>query len=146
MSDHHTTFARATLATLLCVATLAACAARSPRRDRVGDAGGHSLYLEHCVGCHGPFGAGDGPMAHRLPVAPPDLREISGRHAGRYPFDEVRRVIDGRHPVEGHGGAGMPAWGDAFLDPSDGYRAASVKEKVAQLARYLASIQVEGQE
>jgi hypothetical protein len=26
----------------------------------------------------------------------------------------VRKVIDGRQPVTGHGGKDMPVWGDAF--------------------------------
>ena len=118
-----------------------ACAARPPVADPAPLPTGAALYAVHCVECHGMVGAGDGPYAARLPVVPPDLRTITARRGGRYPVDEVRRIIDGRKPVAGHGGAGMPVWGDAFLDPADGYDARSVDEKVARLARYLQSLQ-----
>jgi mono/diheme cytochrome c family protein len=104
---------------------------------------GAKLYRTHCATCHGPSGKGDGPMAGRLRVVPPDLTAVSRRNGGKFPFERVYRIIDGREVVEGHGGSGMPIWGDAFLEEKEGYSAEKVKERITQLASYLASIQSE---
>ena len=80
-------------------------------------------------------------MADNLRVRPPDLTLIAKRNAGRFPADTVRRTIDGRNPVKGHGGPEMPVWGDAFRSPSDAYSDAKVAQKIDALVEYLKSIQ-----
>jgi mono/diheme cytochrome c family protein len=103
--------------------------------------GGAAIYRVHCATCHGPAGKGNGPMAARLTVVPPDLTRLSRGNGGKYPFDRVYRIIDGREVVPGHGGSGMPIWGDAFLEAREGYSAEKVKERITQVTHYLASLQ-----
>ena len=120
-------------------APLASGADRKDATDAVQQGG--ALYRTHCATCHGPAGKGDGPKTEGLRVAPPDLTELSHRNGGKYPFERVYRIIDGRDLVKGHGGNGMPVWGDVFLDAREGYSSEKVKEKITELTRYLASIQ-----
>jgi len=109
--------------------------------DASAAAKGASTYRTYCASCHGKEALGDGPLAPRLKVAPPDLTKLNRK--GRFSFDKVHRIIDGRRPLKGHGGAEMPVWGDAFLESRDGYDEAKVKERVTQLTHFLASIQKE---
>jgi mono/diheme cytochrome c family protein len=102
---------------------------------------GAATYRTHCAPCHGATGEGGGPLAPRLRITPPDLTKLSRRSDGKYPFDKVYRIVDGRDPVPGHGSGDMPIWGDAFLDSREGYSQERVKEKITQLVQYLASIQ-----
>jgi hypothetical protein len=82
-------------------------------------------------------------MADSLRVRPPDLTLIARRSGGRFPADVVRRIVDGRSPVKGHGGPEMPVWGDAFRSSSDAYSDAKVAEKIGALVEYLRSIQAD---
>jgi len=100
---------------------------------------GALTFKNYCVSCHGPKGEGDGPMADQLRVAPSDLTRLS--RGGKYPFDRTYRVIDGREEVKGHGGSGMPVWGDAFKNSREGYSEEMVKAKITDLVHYLASLQ-----
>jgi mono/diheme cytochrome c family protein len=119
---------------------VAGCA-RAPLRDPAAPYYGEALYRAHCAACHGISGAGGGPSAESLIVAPPDLRHIRRRNGGSYPLRRVERIIEGREPVSSHVRRGMPLWGDLLLEPRDGYQVKTMKKKVAHLARYLASIQ-----
>ena len=102
---------------------------------------GTALFRTYCSSCHGREGKGDGPVADRLRVAPPDLTQIAKRNHGRFEGDRVARIIDGRDPVKGHGGADMPVWGDAFKGSREGYEEASVKARIRALVDYLEEIQ-----
>jgi len=72
---------------------------RNPRMD--------ALYTQRCLGCHGPSGRGDGPIAASLPVPTPDFRETVQRMS----TSRIRRII-----AEGQGI--MPAYHPA-LQPSE---------------------------
>lgn len=109
--------------------------------DQRAIARGATTFETYCATCHGKTGVGDGPLASQLKFAPADLTQIARRNGGRFPFDQVAKSIDGREPVKGHGGAGMPVWGDAFLDSREGFSAAKVKDKIKELTQYLASLQ-----
>jgi mono/diheme cytochrome c family protein len=102
---------------------------------------GAVLFKEHCTRCHGERAKGDGPAAESLPYAPPDLTRIARRHGGKFPADKVRRIIDGRAAVPGHGGSGMPVWGDVFKTSREGYDERAVREKIDALVRFLKAIQ-----
>lgn len=102
---------------------------------------GRANFRSYCATCHGTDAKGDGPMADSLRVRPSDLTLIARRNDGRFPTDTVRRTIDGRSPVKGHGGPEMPVWGDAFRSPSEGYSEAKVAERIDALVEYLKSIQ-----
>jgi Cytochrome c len=102
---------------------------------------GSVTFRTHCAVCHGVDARGEGPLAEVLRVRPPDLTLIAKRSEGRFPADSVRRIIDGRNPVKGHGGPQMPVWGDAFRSSSDAYSEADATEKITGLVEYLRSIQ-----
>ncbi len=69
---------------------------------------GGELFRTYCTACHGASARGNGPLASSMTRKPADLTEIANRNGGSYPSDLVFRVIDGRKPVRGHGGANMP--------------------------------------
>jgi mono/diheme cytochrome c family protein len=101
---------------------------------------GGQTFMTRCAVCHGIAARGDGPLADSLRVRPPDLTLLAKR-AGSYSEDTVRRIIDGRKPVKGHGGPDMPVWGDAFKAAPDGFSDASVRERIGGVVEYLRSIQ-----
>jgi mono/diheme cytochrome c family protein len=102
---------------------------------------GHATYMTYCAVCHGVAARGDGPLADSLRVRPPDLTLLAKRSGGRFDDETVRRIIDGRKPVKGHGGPDMPVWGDVFKNTADGYSDAAVREKVMGVVEHLRSIQ-----
>jgi Cytochrome C oxidase, cbb3-type, subunit III len=62
-----------------------------------------ALYAQRCMGCHGPAGQGDGPVAVSLPVRMPDFRDTVERKS----ISQIRRAI-----AEGKGI--MPAFNPAL--------------------------------
>jgi hypothetical protein len=74
-------------------------------------------------------------------VRPPDLTLLAKRNGGRFSDETVRRIIDGRKPVKGHGGPDMPVWGDAFKSAPEGFSDAAVREKIVAIVEYLRSVQ-----
>ena len=62
-----------------------------------------ALYAQRCLGCHGPAGNGDGPLAQSLPARPPDFRQTVERKTN----NQIRRAI-----AEGKGT--MPAFSPAL--------------------------------
>jgi mono/diheme cytochrome c family protein len=103
---------------------------------------GRNLYLGYCAACHGPEGAGDGPVAANLNVLVPDLRILKGAD-GAFPRALVEEVVDGRTLRAGHGTQEMPVWGFAFRrdegDTPEGV--ANVQARVEALADYVESLQ-----
>ncbi len=104
-------------------------------------AAGAYTYKEHCTGCHGASGAGDGPMADNLRFRPPDLRRIAKRNGGQFPAQKVYRIVDGRVPVKGHGGSDMPVWGDALRNADSGYDQRIVELRLRAVVEYLRTLQ-----
>ena len=102
---------------------------------------GAELFKLHCASCHGESGKGDGKLADGLQFAPADLTRISQRNRGKFPFERVVQIVDGRKPLKGHGRTDMPTWGDVLLTQREGYDKDKVKEQIRRLAHYLASIQ-----
>jgi mono/diheme cytochrome c family protein len=104
---------------------------------------GAPIFKTYCVSCHGADGRGDGELSGRLRYLPADLTRIAHRNKGKFPFDDVRRVVDGREPTKGHDRRDMPAWGDALKNPSEGYDERETKAKIEALVHYIASLQQE---
>jgi mono/diheme cytochrome c family protein len=103
---------------------------------------GSAIYRTYCASCHGPEAKGDGPIAQHLRTVPPDLTRLAQRNRGKFDTDKIRRIIDGRDPVKGHGGPDMPVWGDAFKQTREGYSEEQVKARIASLVEFLESVQV----
>jgi mono/diheme cytochrome c family protein len=101
---------------------------------------GVGLYEQYCATCHGPRAAGDGPLASVLRKTPTNLTLIAKNNNGVFSVDDVARIIDGRKPIDGHGGGDMPVWGDAFDRSADGKDATAAK--IAAIVGYLRSVQV----
>jgi mono/diheme cytochrome c family protein len=102
---------------------------------------GDYLFRTYCASCHGNSAKGDGPLAESLRKRPADLTEIARRNKGVFPRDQVFRIIDGRQPVKGHGGANMPVWGDVFARSSEVHNEAAITERIEALVRYLEGLQ-----
>jgi mono/diheme cytochrome c family protein len=117
-------------------AVLAAHTARAQERYA-----GSEIFKTYCASCHGAKAKGDGPLADSLRTRPPDLTRLAARMGGTFQADVVRRIIDGRKPVKGHGGSDMPVWGDAFKSSHGRYSEADVKERIDALVQHLQLIQ-----
>ena len=104
-----------------------------------------------CAVCHGLDGQGNGPLTVLLKVRPPDLTDLAARNGGKFPFDYVMRIIDGRVTVGPHGTRDMPVWGDRFMrdfpktatqEPHRSKTAEPlVRARILELTYYLRSIQ-----
>ena len=122
---------------------LALLAGTLPAQARQGEVkeSGAAVFKTYCASCHGAQAHGDGPIAQHLRTVPPDLTGLALRNKGKFEGDKVLRIIDGREPVKGHGGADMPVWGDAFKQSAEGYSEARVKSRIEAIVEYLESIQ-----
>ena len=102
---------------------------------------GSYTYRTYCASCHGERGKGDGPLALSLRFHPPDLTRMARRNGGAYPEETVRKIIDGRRPIEGHGGPDMPIWGDAFKNAETGFDDEKVRLKIDSVVDFLKTLQ-----
>ena len=93
---------------------------------------GPQLYKRFCASCHGPDGAGDGPVSASLRNRPPDLAGIAARRRGEFPEDRLRQIIDGRSGMAAHGARDMPVWG-SDLQQAGANADAVIARLVAQL-------------
>jgi mono/diheme cytochrome c family protein len=119
---------------------LAASASAQDRPDPAAAAKGQIIYVRYCASCHGTAGRGDGVLAPDLRVPPADLTRIAARAAGHFPFEDVRRTIDGRTTTRGHGTSDMPVWGEVFPRAS-GTDSPDPESAISRLTHYLWSIQ-----
>jgi mono/diheme cytochrome c family protein len=104
-------------------------------------AAGRRTYRLYCAVCHGEKGKGDGSLAGQLRSTPPDLTVIARDNGGEYPAERVARIIDGREPLEGHGGPDMPVWGDAFHKSEPEADEEKIQEKIQSLVAFIAQLQ-----
>ncbi|HUY26522.1 MAG TPA: cytochrome c [Candidatus Binataceae bacterium] len=109
-------------------------------------AAGEADYQQYCAGCHGKDARGNGPDAKVIPLSPPpsDLTGLARAHGGKFPFDQVVDVIDGRKAVPSHERIQMPFWGVTLQKPGQEFSPASdadVKRRIEAISRYLESLQ-----
>lgn len=107
---------------------------------------GAAEYLNSCAVCHGVDAEGDGPLTEVLMKRPADLTRLAERNGGRFPYQRVFAVIDGRFDVSSHGEREMPVWGRQFLEedaklygPSGGEIVAT--DRIYNLTNYIESLQ-----
>jgi mono/diheme cytochrome c family protein len=105
---------------------------------------GKELYGIYCAICHGPRAKGDGELASRLAVAPPDLTQISARNGGVFPLRDVADSVygyAGKHDLDL-----MPEFTalldgpETVLTDAEG-RAQPVPQRLAEMLVYLQSLQ-----
>lgn len=107
-------------------------------------AAGRALFTRYCASCHGVDGTGSGPLGDQLKTPPADLTHVRTRTAGRFPFEKLREIIDGRREVLLHGPREMPVWGVQLgkdIEPRS--RPIRVSGEITVLLSYLESIQRE---
>lgn len=87
--------------------------AQDPIPDRSWAAAGETTFLQNCAPCHGPTGAGDGPVMVEQNLSAPGLSDPE-RVALGSPADWFRTTRDGR--IENL----MPPWGNQMTDAQIG--------------------------
>lgn len=109
---------------------------------------GKAEYMRSCASCHGPEGAGNGPMADQLTTPPANLQMLGDK----YSSSEWYAIIDGRNTPRAHGTSDMPVWGDAYAgiakemggkerDPTQVEIEQDINGRILSLIYYLQSIQ-----
>jgi len=126
------------LCLLLLVAGVTAAQAQDIRAGR-------EVYDRYCAACHGPDGTGEGPLQRVLDVPPGDLTRLQRSNDGRFPLARVVRRIDGRDPLDAHGGE-MPVYGEIFAGRSttlgtEGGETVRGSPRMADLVAYLRRLQ-----
>lgn len=111
--------------------------------DDAAQIAGSSLFKTYCATCHGVDARGDGPLADQLRARPPDLTLFARRNKDAFDKEKVRRIVDGRDPVKGHGGPDMPVWGDVFRRAEEGYSDKKAAQRIDSVVEYLAGVQRE---
>lgn len=89
----------------------------APDRDRPAriPIEGAKIFQYDCAACHGADGRGHGPASVALKHALPDLTLISKRNGGKFPFQRVKDLMEGKQPEPlAHGDREMPIWGPIF--------------------------------
>ncbi len=135
---------RAVLAGILGLGLLGSAVARTAgeESEQPDNFAGAFTYRTYCARCHGNDGSGDGPAAENLAFQPPDLRTIARRNKGQFPAERVRKIVDGRKPVKGYNGSGMPAFGDVFREPGAGFDTQLADLQIRAVVAYVQSLQL----
>ena len=131
-------------------AALAALCLAAPAAARGAVEAGRVEYRDNCAVCHGFDARGEGPLAMLLKVAPTDLTTLTRGNDGRFPFERVYRIIDGRGAVAAHGPREMPVWGREYAAEAPGREGhffgpldpeVYATGRILALIRYLQSVQ-----
>ena len=109
---------------------------------------GSDEFRTSCAFCHGVGGRGDCPVAEFLTKKPSDLTALSTNNGGKYPFEWVMEMIDGRAVVPSHGEREMPVWGSKYKKEDAEHYGPFGSEEVArarilELVYYIQMIQQE---
>jgi mono/diheme cytochrome c family protein len=76
---------------------------------------GASIFHQHCAACHGSDGRGQGTDSTSLRHPVPDLTLISHRNGGKFPYQRVKKVIEGTQTsLFTDRNREMPIWGPVF--------------------------------
>jgi mono/diheme cytochrome c family protein len=76
---------------------------------------GAKIFQCHCAVCHGVDGRGHGPDSVVLKHPVPDLTLISQRSGGKFPYQRVKQIVEGKNPgLLAQGDREMPIWGPIF--------------------------------
>jgi mono/diheme cytochrome c family protein len=101
---------------------------------------GTKIFQYHCAICHGTDGRGHGPDAVVLKHPVPDLTLILHRSGGKFPYQRVKEVIEGKEPgLLAHGDREMPIWGPIFHEVESDQDWGEVR--LAAITKHMESIQ-----
>src|SRR5262245_39590495 len=101
---------------------------------------GREAFFRYCSACHGADGRGNGEVAPSMRPRPADLTQLAKRNGGRFPYDEVKEIIDGRKRIAAHGTSKMPVWGKVFGEATSYEQPeAQAQSQIDLIAGYLAS-------
>lgn len=105
-------------------------------------------FINSCASCHGTDGKGAGFLVRVFRgINPGDLTQLAATNDGKFPFDRVFQVIDGRAEVAAHGDRKMPVWGDRYWANAmsefgpDERNQERARSRILELVYYLQSIQ-----
>jgi mono/diheme cytochrome c family protein len=131
------------VATVVALST-AACLWLAPVPSGAQEPNGKQDYEQYCAVCHGPKGKGNGVGPYSLPgTNPSDLTHLSRRNGGKFPFDEVYAVVDGRKEFPSHERLNMPFFGTNLeIEEGESLQAkARVDARITAIVRYVESLQ-----
>lgn len=124
---------------LLCAAVAGWGQNQTPRK-LIGSMEGKDLYVAYCASCHGLDGKGNGPVAQVLKGPLADLTTIRARNSGKFPGEELEKMIlGGKGSRAAHGSEEMPVWGPVFRKVENDQDLGLVR--VRRLVEYLMTIQ-----
>jgi hypothetical protein len=132
------------LATVIALILLIVATVAAHGQDFTGYSGAR-LYYRFCASCHGDMGHGDGVVAPSFNIMVPDITGLSRRNGGRFPEEQVRRIIDGTKSLPPHGSRDMPVWGYEFyaqnVDKPD--PKGETEKMISRLTEHVRSLQRE---
>jgi mono/diheme cytochrome c family protein len=101
---------------------------------------GAKIFRSYCATCHGTDAHGNGPAAAALKHSAPDLTVISQANGGKFPYQRIKDIIEGKQtgPVA-HGNREMPVWGPVFHEIEADQDWGEVR--LEAVTKYLESIQ-----
>lgn len=119
---HHGVIAALAIAFSLALVLLAGvrpARAQSPKQD----------YDEHCADCHGLTGKGNGEAAGLLvSTKMPDITQLAKKNGGRFPFEQVVEIIDGRRNIPSHERIQMTFWGVTMQNRAQSSRRRAMRQ------------------
>jgi len=101
---------------------------------------GEADYRHYCSSCHGLDGRGRGTWNG---TQVPDLTQLRRKKGGKFPFEDVYRVVDGRSKFPWHQlRPDMPYWGQLFQEEEKQPNAkAKVEARIAGIVDYIRTLQ-----
>jgi mono/diheme cytochrome c family protein len=127
-------------AAILCAVAIAFTPGRSLAQT------GKQDFEQHCADCHGIKADGRGTSKVLSPeYPPPDLTHLAQNNGGKFPFERVVNIIDGREKIPSHARIEMPFWGVTMQEPGKEFTPqsnAKVKARIDAIAKFLETLQV----
>jgi len=111
------------------------CAAKASAQSA-----GREDHQHYCAVCHGQNGKGKGEWNG---TEVPDLTHLSRDNGGRFPSEDVQKVVDGRsQPLWHQRQREMPYWGEIFqLEEKGPASKAKVEARVTAIVDYVRGLQ-----
>jgi mono/diheme cytochrome c family protein len=101
---------------------------------------GKEDYRNYCAACHGLDGKGKGTWNG---TKVPDLTQLSRENGGKFPVEEIHKVIDGRSQARWHQRQRkMPYWGEVFsMENEPPASKAKIEARINAIVSYIQGFQ-----